>query len=141
MLSPSRLPWVAPVAVFYGVAFLLFALHKNSGGVDERGQAFSPRAAAIFAAMLAGVLLASRAMNEWFGASGVAATAALAGIASVDPAAISVATLARTGKIAASDAALPILIALSRNTITKAVLTISAGSFGFALRVLPGQPW
>jgi uncharacterized membrane protein (DUF4010 family) len=126
------------VAALYGFAFLLFALGKNSGGVDERGRAFSPWAAAIFAAMLAAILLVSRAMNEWFGASGVAATAALAGLASVDPAAISVATLARAGKIAASDAPLPILIALSTNTITKAVLAMSAGSFGFALRVLPG---
>jgi uncharacterized membrane protein (DUF4010 family) len=125
-------------ADFYGIAFAFLASRQSSGGVDERGQAFSPWVATIFAAMLTAVLLASRAMNEWLGASGVAATAALAGLVSVDPAAISVATMARAGKIATSDAALPILIALSANTITKAILTITAGSFGFALRVLPG---
>jgi len=44
-------------------------------------------------------------MNEWLGASGVAATAALAGLASVDLAAISVATLAGAGKITTTKAA------------------------------------
>ena len=65
-------------AAIYGVGFWLLALRKNSGGVDERGHAFSPWAAAVFAAILAGILLISRMMAEWFGVSGVAATAALA---------------------------------------------------------------
>jgi len=132
------LAFAGAAADFYGIAFAFLALRQNSGGVDEHGQAFSPWAATIFAAMLTAVLLASRAMNEWLGASGVAATAALAGLASVDPAAISVATLAGAGKITTTKAALPILIALTTNAITKAVLTITSGDLGFALRVIPG---
>lgn len=132
------LAFAAAAADFYGVAFAYFALRQNSGGVDERGRAFNPWSAVVFVAMLTAVLLASRAMNEWFGASGVVAAAALAGLASVDPAAISVATLASAGKMTASGAALLVLLALSTNTITKAVLCIYAGGFGFALRVLPG---
>ncbi len=77
-------------------------------------------------------------MNAWFGAKGVVATAAIAGLASVDPAAISVATLASAGKLTSAEAGVPILVALSANTITKAVLCLSAGSRGFALRVIPG---
>jgi hypothetical protein len=41
-------------------------------------------------------------------------------------------------KITSTDAAVPILIALSTNTITKAVLCFSTGSRGFALRAIPG---
>lgn len=59
-------------------------------------------------------------------------------VASVGPAAISVATLAGAGKITTTKAALPILIALTTNAITKAVLTITSGGLGFALRVIPG---
>jgi uncharacterized membrane protein (DUF4010 family) len=42
------------------------------------------------------------------------------------------------GKITAEDAAAPILIALSVNTVTKSSLCFSAGSRGFALAVVPG---
>jgi len=125
-------------ADFYGVIFAFLVWRQNSGSVDEHGQAFSPWAAAVFGAVLTAVLLASRAMNEWLGASGIVATAAVAGLLSVDPAAISVAALANAGKITASGAAFPILIALTANTITKAVLTITTGGPSFALRVLPG---
>jgi uncharacterized membrane protein (DUF4010 family) len=37
-----------------------------------------------------------------------------------------------------AETALPILLALSTNTITKAVLCIYAGGFPFALRTVPG---
>ena len=58
------LAFAGAAADFYGIAFAFLALRQNSGGVDEHGQAFSPWAATIFAAMLTAVLLASRAMNE-----------------------------------------------------------------------------
>ena len=88
--------------------------------------------------MLTIVLLASRASDERFGTSGVMVTAALAGFVDTHSAAISVATLASAGKITPTGAAVPILIALSTNTITKAVLCLTTGSRGFALRVIPG---
>jgi uncharacterized membrane protein (DUF4010 family) len=65
-------------------------------------------------------------------------TAALAGFVDTHSAAISVAALATAEKITPTDAAAPILIALSTNTITKAVLCLSTGSRGFGLRVIPG---
>ncbi|MGQ0445875.1 MAG: MgtC/SapB family protein [Beijerinckiaceae bacterium] len=125
-------------AIVYGIVFSLFALRKKSGTVEERGQAFSPWTALAFAALLSVILLASQVMNEWFGGRGVSATAAIAGLASVDPAAISAATLVTAGKFAATDAMIPILVAFSTNTITKAVLCLSVGSRGYALRVIPG---
>jgi uncharacterized membrane protein (DUF4010 family) len=125
-------------AIIYGLAFSLLALRKETGSIDEHGRAFSPWAAGLFAAMLTAVLLLARAMNDLFGATGIAATAALAGLANVDPAAISIATLAAAGKITADGAVLPILIALSANTLTKAVLAIASGKLGFVLRVVPG---
>lgn len=125
-------------AVSYGSVFTIRALRDRSGEVDERGQAFSLTTAFFFAAMLSGVLLASTAMNEWFGAPGVVAAAAVAGLANMDPATISVATMVSAGKMTPTDAALPILVALSTNTFTKVILCLFANGAGFALRVIPG---
>jgi uncharacterized membrane protein (DUF4010 family) len=130
------LRWLPPIV--YGLGFSLFALRKNSGAMDERGHAFNLWAAIGFAALLSAILLASQAMNEWFGRNGLTATAAIAGLASVDPAAISAATLVNAGKIMATDAVFSILVALSANTLTKIALCLSTGSRGYALRVIPG---
>jgi uncharacterized membrane protein (DUF4010 family) len=136
LLVPLACAGVAAVA--YGSVFTIRALRDSSGEVDERGQAFSLKTAFLFAAMLSGVLLASTALNEWFGAKGVVVAATVAGFVDIHSAAISVATLVGAGKMTATDAALPVLIALSTNTITKVVVCIFAGGAGFALRVIPG---
>jgi uncharacterized membrane protein (DUF4010 family) len=125
-------------AISYSLFFAVRAFGGDSGNVSERGQAFSLWTAFGFAAMLGGILLASRAMDEWFGEAGVIATTAVAGFADTHSAAISVATLVGDGKMTASDAALPILIAFSTNTITKLVVSVVAGGTAFAFRVIPG---
>jgi uncharacterized membrane protein (DUF4010 family) len=136
LLIPLACAGIAAVA--YGSVFAIRALRDISGEVDERGHAFSLTTAFIFAAMLSTILLASRASEEWFGTPGVAVAAAVAGFADTHSAAISVATLVGAERITATDAALPILMALSTNTITKIILCIFAGGAGFALRVIPG---
>jgi uncharacterized membrane protein (DUF4010 family) len=137
LVSATLLGGLAVTRPGLAAGITVACLAPEFGGVDAHGQAFSPWAATIFAAMLTAVLFASRAMKKWLGPSGVAATAASAGVASVGPAAISVATLAGAGKITTTKAVLPILIALTTNAITKAVLTITSGGLGFALRVIP----
>ena len=136
LLAPLACAGAAALA--YGSVFTIRALRDSSGEVDERGRAFSLKTAFLFAAMLSGVLLASTALNEWFGATGLVVAAAVAGFVDTHSAAISVATLVGAGKMTATDAALPILIALSTNTITKVVICIFAGGAGFVLRVIPG---
>jgi len=132
------LAFAGAAADFYGIAFAFLVWRQNSGGMDERGRAFSAWTAIGFAAVLTVILLVSKAAEEWFGASGVIVTATLAGLVNVDPAVISVATLASAGKMTPTETALPILLALSANTITKAILCIYAGGYRFALRVVPG---
>ena len=90
-------------ALAYGSVFTIRALRDSSGEVDERGRAFSLKTAFLFAAMLSGVLLASTALNEWFGATGVVVAAAVAGFVDTHSAAISVATLVGAGKTTATD--------------------------------------
>lgn len=125
-------------AIIYGLVLALFALRQDQGAVDERGHAFSLWTAIGFAALLTAILIASQEMNELFGGKGLTFTAAVAGLANVDSPAISAAALVNAGKIDAQDAAIPILAALSANTLTKIALCLSTGSNGYALRMTPG---
>ena len=125
-------------AVLYGSVFTIWALQAK---VDEHytpESAFSLKTAFTFAAILAAVLLASAALQDWFGDTGVIVATAVAGFADTHAPAISVASLVASGKIKAAEAILPILAALSTNTVTKMVFAITSGGAAFALRVIPG---
>src|SRR5262249_53454347 len=104
----------------------------------EPGRAFSLATALKFALILAAILVASAALREWFGETGVILAAAVAGLADAHAAAISVAALVAAGKMTAADAVIPILAGLSTNTISKMVFAGTSGGRAFALRVIPG---
>jgi uncharacterized membrane protein (DUF4010 family) len=135
MASPLLCAGAAAVA--YGAIFAVLALRSAPSEAPERGQAFSLWTALGFASLLAATLLASRALDQWFGQQGISIAAGAAGLADTHSAAISVATLVGAGKIGAADAVVPILIALSTNTITKFVMSFAGGS-AFVLCVVPG---
>lgn len=139
-LHALRLPLACAgfTAVLYGAIFATRALQTSAVEVDERGQAFSVRTALTFVALLSAILLASRTLDEWFGAAGVVAAAAGAGLVDTHSAAISIATLVGAGKLTARESALPILLALTTNTVTKVAVAATAGGFAFACRVIPG---
>ncbi|QDM16678.1 MgtC/SapB family protein [Tardiphaga sp. vice352] len=122
----------------YGAIFTVLALRGNTEADPQTGRAFSLRTALIFAITLSVILLASAALQDRFGENGIIFAAAMAGFADTHSAAISVAALVASGKLAASDALLPILAAFSTNTITKVVLAATSGTLAFAVRVIPG---
>jgi uncharacterized membrane protein (DUF4010 family) len=125
-------------AVLYGGVFTAWALQAK---VDEHytpESAFSLKTALAFAAILAVVLLGSAALQDWYGETGVLAAMAVAGFADTHSPAVSVASLVASGKIKAAEAVLPILAALSTNTVTKMIFAVSSGGTAFALRVIPG---
>ena len=128
----------AAAAILYGGAFTLWALRHQAEDREPPGSAFSLRIALAFAAVLAVVLLAAAAAQDWFGEAGVFVAAAVAGFADTHSAAISVASLVHDQRIAAPLAVIPILAALTTNTVTKAIFAISAGNRAFALYVIPG---
>jgi uncharacterized membrane protein (DUF4010 family) len=125
-------------AVGYGVFFML--LNKNGDAPDgeNRGRAFNLGGALIFAATVSVAMLGSALVNRWLGSAGLIVAAGLAGFADTHSAAISVASLAAAGKITAREAVLPILAAMSTNTLTKMVVAVTAGGKTFSIRVIPG---
>jgi uncharacterized membrane protein (DUF4010 family) len=125
-------------AVLYGGAFTLWALRHSAEKEETSGSAFSLGTAFTFAAILAAVLLIAAAAQDWFGQAGVLVAAATAGFADTHSAAISVASLVADKKITAPQSIIPILAALSTNTVTKAAFALGAGGRTFALYVIPG---
>ena len=125
-------------AVVYGIVFAIRALRQKTEGEAQSGRAFSLSTALVFALTLSSILVASAALGEWFGETGIIVVATLAGFVDTHSAAISVASLVASGKMSAADAVVPILAGLSTNTISKMFLAGTSGGRSFALRVIPG---
>jgi uncharacterized membrane protein (DUF4010 family) len=125
-------------AVLYGGAFTLWALKQTTDKHETPGNAFSLTIALTFAGILAVVLIAAAAAQDWFGEAGVLVAASLAGFADTHSAAISVASLVADGRIKAPQALIPILAALTTNTVTKMAFAVIAGGRTFVLYVIPG---
>jgi uncharacterized membrane protein (DUF4010 family) len=125
-------------AVVYGIVFAIRALRQKTEGDAQSGRAFSLSTALVFALTLSSILVASAALGEWFGETGIIVVATLAGFVDTHSAAISVASLVASGKMSAADAVFPILAGLSTNTISKMFLAGISGGRSFALRVIPG---
>jgi uncharacterized membrane protein (DUF4010 family) len=125
-------------AVLYGGAFTLWALKQKTQKHEAQGNAFSLTTALSFAAILAAVLLVAAAAQDWFGEAGVLVAASAAGFADTHSAAVAVASLVNDGRIKPPQTIVPVLAALTTNTITKMVLAVTAGGRTFALYVIPG---
>ena len=125
-------------AAAYGAVFTVQVLRQTTEDERQPGQAFSLSTALIFALTLSGVLVASAALREWFGETGVIVAAAVAGFVDAHSATISIASLVASGKMNAADAVTPILAGLSTNTISKVIFAWTSGGRSFAVRVIPG---
>jgi len=107
------------------------------GGPDV-GRAFDLRSAVAFAGVLTLVMMVSAGLNAWLGERGVALAAMVAGLADAHATAASTASLIAAGEIKAQQAVLPILLGLSANTMTKAVVAHQAGGVAYLRSMAPG---
>lgn len=125
-------------AVAYGAAFTLLAGRNSGSDAAQSGGVFSLKTALALGSILAVILVVSAGLQERFGGAGVLLAAVVAGLVDTHAAAISVATLVASGKVTPQDAVLPILAALTSNTLSKIVMAATSGGWAFALRVVPG---
>ena len=125
-------------AAVYGALFTMKTLGEDVSGTLKEGRAFSLKSAFAFTVTFCVVLLASAALNAWFGKSGVLIAASVAGFADTHSPAVAVASLVATGKLGVQQAVVPILAALSTNTVTKLSLAIASGGRRFAAQIIPG---
>ena len=125
-------------AALYGALWTWKGLRLSTPDPVQGSVVFSVKASLGLGLMIAGVLLVSAAMRAWLGDRGLDLATAIAGLADTHAAAVSVATLAAAGRIESAATALPILIALSTNTVSKAVIARLNGDRDFARPVLLG---
>lgn len=90
------------------------------------------------AGLIAAALAVSTLMQRWLGDAGITLTAVVVGFADAHAPVISVGELSADGKVGRNAAALAVLLALSSNTLMKAVVTIGAGGIAYARHILPG---
>ena len=102
------------------------------------GRAFGIGKAIALAATVTALTWLSFLLQERFGRTGLTLGVALAGFADAHATAASVASLVASGKLAAHDAVVPILGALTTNAVSKAVLAISSGGVRFAVPIIGG---
>ena len=91
-------------AILYGTIFTIQALRQKTESEAQSGRAFSLTTAIASALTFSGILVASAALQEWFGETGIVAAAALAGFVDTHSAAISVASLVASRKMSGEDA-------------------------------------
>lgn len=131
---------VGVAATVYGVIWSIVALRQPADEQSRSPQkaAVSVQSAFAFSLVLALILVATAALQDVLGNNGVLLAAALSGLVNTHSAAVSVALLVASGKIAVADAAFPILTGMTTNSIMRMVLAYVGGGREFALRVVPG---
>lgn len=123
----------------YGLVVTLNSLHnKNTAEANKPTETFSVKTALMLAAVIALALIASAALKAWFGQTGLVLASGVAGVADVHAAAISVASLAAASKLSAQSAVIPILVAFSVNSVSKAVMAVISGGKDFSGQVILG---
>lgn len=126
------------VAVAYAGWFVFQAIRQPLTETSQAGRPFSFRTALLLPATMGAVLIAAAALNAWLGSAGLVAGAVVAGFADTHAPAISVASLVDSGRLEAAAAVIPILLAMSTNTVTKIALAVTSGGRHFAFQVIPG---
>jgi uncharacterized membrane protein (DUF4010 family) len=125
------------IAIF-GLILTFQLLQQQSSRIPIAEKSFSIKTAFWFAGMIAIVLIVSAALMSWFGQKGLIFASGIAGLADAHSPSISIATMAASGKITIDNTAVPILVALSINSLSKGVMAILSGSKAYAVQVIIG---
>jgi uncharacterized membrane protein (DUF4010 family) len=125
-------------AALYAAVFTIKVVRETDASGVDAGEAFNLPSALLLALTISGVLVISAALRDAFGEIGLVISAAVAGLADTHSPAVAVAALAASGKINPADAVIPVLMAMSTNTISKGVVAWTSGGRSFALRLIPG---
>jgi uncharacterized membrane protein (DUF4010 family) len=135
VVNPDLLPSVAlplgAMTVAGVVAAVLLYWRSTADETVEPEELKNPfrlQPALLFGAVFAAVLLVSEYANDWFGTSGVYATAFFSGLADVDAMTLTLSRLAAEGTVSTQVATTGIVIAAIANTFVKVVLAWLLGT-------------
>lgn len=133
------LTFAGAAAIVFGVATALGLRGSPSPSESMNpGRAFQVRTAVVFAGTVTVIMFTAAALQSWLGDAGLALSVGLAGFADAHAAAASAAALAAKGEVSPDVAAFAILVGLTTNAITKAVVAATTGRRRYALPVWGG---
>ncbi len=129
----------AAATALYGLC-LMFP--RPATGVSQPikvGGAFNLKLALLVTLTMTGIAFLSSVMLSLYGEVGVMLTATLTGFADAHSSTASIATLAKSGQMPFDAIAVPILIAVSSNSVSKCLVAWVSGGRPFATHLIPGQ--
>lgn len=137
LLANSMLPALLAfgvVAAAYG-ALLAYAAQQTQLGDGLPGRAFELQHAFGFALLVTAVMFVAALLVDRYGTAGASIGIAVAGLADAHSSSASAATLAAHGSMSNAAAMVSILLAITANTVSKAVVAFVSGGKAFGLRV------
>ena len=120
-------------------AFFARRAAKTEAPEVRSGGAFRLLDAVTFAVAVTLISFVAAVVQERFGSTGLLVTAAVSGFADVHAFSGSAGALAARSAVPVEDAGLAVLVAVSTNAVTKAVLAATSGPRPYLVRVLAGQ--
>lgn len=141
--SPAFLVSVAWPLGAGGVVSALYAIAQTwkaprVAAETVKGSAFQLSTAVVFGSLVAVVGVVSTLANTWLGAAGTVATASIAGFVDAHSSTAAISSMSAIGQIDNRSAMIAILLALTTNTMTKAVLAATTGPRRYWLIVNAG---
>lgn len=136
-LAPLTVGGLATAAISWFLAQGRERAERNDSAAV--GGAFEPSKAVMLGLVMGAVMLLSAAMQHQFGQRGVLLAVFVGGFADAHAPTASVASLVDAGQLSATAMGLPLLLALSSNTLSKCVLAYGAGGRRFAGYIIPAQ--
>jgi len=142
-VSPVYLAQVTPQLAAFGAVLALAAVLGLRGGQhsgyealpNAQARMFRLRHALLFAAVIAVVLLSSAFLSERFGSAGAMLTAAIAALAELHAAMVSVAEFAGAGQYDAQTAKWALQAVIAASVVSRSVVAFVSGGAGYGLRV------
>lgn len=143
-MSASLLTAVLPQLLAFAAVLAVGGLLGLRGGTEEgpaptqESRMFRFRNALYFAALMAGVLLVSALLNQYFGGRGVLVGAFFAALAEVHAPIASIGQLFNVGNLSLDDARLAVMAVLGASVLSRSVVAWGAGGKDFGLRMSIG---
>ena len=141
LLRPVFGPLVcgALATALYGLCLMFPKTATNASQPIKVGGAFNLKLALVVTLTVTGITFLSSVMLRYYGEAGVMVTATFTGFADAHASTASIASLAKSGQLPFDAIAVPVLIAISSNSLSKCVVAWVSGGSRFALYVIPGQ--
>lgn len=138
LLAALAWPLASGGVVAAGYAALRTYHARRAEAEVTKGRAFRMSTALLFGALVTVIGFGSTLARHALGAPGLVATAAVAGLADAHSSTAAIGSMSATGQLDERSAVIAVLLALTTNTVTKAILAVTSGTRRYAVLVIVG---